>query len=144
MRLGRRVVVRYALFQIPDLILLGLALTIAVRWWELSHAVAYTLFGFWLLKDILMFPVMRVAYEQGGSASDRLTGASGIAREALDPMGYVLVGSELWNAEVVAGAGPVSAGSAVRVVNLRGLTLLVEPLFDPLVELSAPETSIDR
>jgi membrane-bound ClpP family serine protease len=126
-----RVLVRYSLFQIPDLVLLAVALTIAVQWWGLSNAAAYTLFGLWLLKDILMFPVMRVAYERGSSKSDRLTGASGIAREVLDPMGYVMVGSELWNAEVAAGGEPVAAGKAVRVVNLRGLTLLVEPIEEP-------------
>ncbi len=138
MRLGRRVLVRYTLYQIPDLILLGLALVIAVRWWEVSNEVACTLFALWVLKDILMFPVMRVGYEQGGSPSDRLRGAVGISREALEPMGYVMVGSELWNAEVIAGAGPVSAGSAVRVVNLQGLTLLVEPVVEPSVD--PPET----
>ena len=133
MRPGRRILLRYTLFQIPDLVLLGLALTIAVRWWELSNTVAYTLFGLWVVKDILMFPVMRVAYEPG-AAHDRLTGATGIAREVLDPMGYVMIGSELWNAEVVAGAEPVSAGSAVRVVKLRGLTLLVEAVVEPVAE----------
>jgi membrane-bound ClpP family serine protease len=134
MRPSRRILLRYTLFQIPDLVLLGLALAIAVHWWELSNTVAYSLFGLWLLKDILMFPVMRVAYEPGAGAHDRLTGATGIAREVLDPMGYVMIGSELWNAEVVADAEPISAGSAVRVVNLRGLTLLVEPVVEPVVE----------
>ena len=134
MRPGRRILLRYTLFQIPDLVLLGLALAIAVRWWEMSNTVAYALFGLWLLKDILMFPVMRVAYEPGAGAHDRLTGATGIAREVLDPMGYVMIGSELWNAEVVAGAEPISAGSAVRVVNLRGLTLLVESVVEPAVD----------
>ncbi len=134
MRPLRRVLIRYTLFQIPDLILLGLALASAVQWWELSNAVAFTLFGLWLLKDILMFPVMRVAYEQGGSANDRLTGALGIARESLDPIGYVMVGPELWKAEVAAGAEPVSAGTKVRILELRGLTLLVEELVEELVE----------
>ena len=131
MRPDRRVLIRYTLFQIPDLILLGLALAIAVQWWDIPSALAYTLFGLWLLKDILLFPVMRVAYAQGGSANDRLTGALGIAREALDPTGYIMVGSELWRAEVAVGAESVSAGTEVRVVKIRGLTLLVEPVEMP-------------
>ncbi|MGE4608590.1 MAG: NfeD family protein [Myxococcota bacterium] len=131
MRSDRRVLIRYTLFQIPDLILLGLALAIAVQWWDIPSALAYTLFGLWLLKDILLFPVMRVAYAQGGPANDRLTGALGIAREALDPTGYVMVGSELWRAELTVGAESVSAGTEVRVVKIQGLTLLVEPVEMP-------------
>ncbi|MFP8879806.1 MAG: NfeD family protein [Myxococcota bacterium] len=131
MRSDRRVLIRYTLFQIPDLILLGLALAIAVQWWDIPSALAYTLFGLWLLKDILLFPVMRVAYAQGGPANDRLTGALGIAREALDPTGYVMVGSELWRAELAVGAESVSAGTEVRVVKIQGLTLLVEPVEMP-------------
>jgi membrane protein implicated in regulation of membrane protease activity len=134
MRVGRRVLIRYLLFQIPDLVLLGLALATAVHWWELSNAVAYSLFGLWVLKDILMFPVMRVAYEQGNSATDRLTGASATACETLSPTGYVKVGSELWKAEIVAGVESVPAGAAVRVVNLEGLTLRVEPLAEGVAE----------
>lgn len=131
MRSDRRVLIRYTLFQIPDLILLGLALAIAVQWWDIPSALAYTLFGLWLLKDILLFPVMRVVYAQGGPANDRLTGALGIAREALDPTGYVMVGSELWRAELAVGAESVSAGTEVRVVKIQGLTLLVEPVEMP-------------
>lgn len=131
MRSDRRVLIRYTLFQIPDLILLGLALAIAVQWWDIPSALAYTLFGLWLLKDILLFPVMRVAYAQGGPANDRLTGALGIARETLDPTGYIMVGSELWRAELAVGAESVSAGTEVRVVKIQGLTLLVEPVEMP-------------
>jgi membrane-bound ClpP family serine protease len=133
MQSTRRVLLRYALFQIPDLILLGLALTVAVRWWELSNAVAYTLFGIWVVKDIAMFPVMRVAYANGGS-HDRLTGASGVAREILDPGGYVRVGSELWKARVFPEREPVPAGTAIRVIELQGLELIVEPVDDPAAE----------
>jgi len=133
-RADHRVVIRYFLFQIPDLILLALALAIAVRWWDLSYPIAFTLFGMWLVKDIVMFPVMRVAYEQGDSVSDRLTGALGTAREEVNPTGYVMVGSELWSAELAAGAEPVAAGACVRVVRLQGLTLLVEPATAPRAE----------
>jgi membrane-bound ClpP family serine protease len=122
-----RALARYTLFQIPDLILLGLALAAAVRWWELSVFVAYVLFGLWIVKDIAMFPILRVAYQtDGASAADRLDGALGVVTRPLDPTGYVSVASELWSAEVPIESAPVAAGSSVRVVGIRGLTLLVE------------------
>ena len=118
---------RYALFQIPDLILLGLGLVAAVRWWELPVFAAYTLFGLWIVKDIVMYPLLRVAYQTGGSSvADRLGDAIGVVTRPLDPTGYVSVASELWIAEVPSESAPVAVGSRVRVVDIRGLTLLVE------------------
>ncbi len=118
---------RYALFQIPDLILLGLGLVAAVRWWELPVPAAYALFGLWIVKDIVMFPLLRVAYQTGGSSvADRLGDALGVVTRPLDPTGYVSVASELWSAEVPSESAPVAVGSTVRVVGIRGLTLLVE------------------
>ena len=118
---------RYTLFQIPDLILLGLGLAAAVRWWELSVFTAYALFGLWIVKDIAMFPLLRVAYQtDGSSVADRLDGALGVVTRPLNPTGYVSVASELWSAEVSIESAPVAVGSTVRVVSIRGLTLLVE------------------
>lgn len=119
---------RYALLQIPDLILLSIGLMAAVRWWGLSETAAYTIFALWVAKDIALYPMMRVGYATGASQADRLAGATGVAREDLDPTGYVTVASELWVARVSRDAAPVPTGSRVRVVGVDGLTLLVEPL----------------
>jgi membrane-bound ClpP family serine protease len=76
-----------------------------------------------------MFPILRVAYESGGSSGvDRIHGALGVVTQPLVPSGYVRLGSELWKAELVSGSGTVSVGSAIRVVELRSLTLVVEPV----------------
>ena len=122
-----RVLARYALFQIPDLILLGLGLAAAVHWWSLPVVAAYALFALWIVKDIVMFPLLRVAYQtDGSSVADRLDGALGVVTQSLDPAGYVSVASELWSAEVPFESATVAVGSTVRVVGIRGLTLLVE------------------
>ena len=67
-----KVLARYTLFQIPDLILLGLARVVAVRWWGLSLPAAWLIFAFWIVKDIVLYPVIRIAYRTDGSAADRL------------------------------------------------------------------------
>jgi membrane-bound serine protease (ClpP class) len=54
-----------------------------------------------------------------------LVGQVGVAREALSPEGQVQVQGELWRA--VARGAPVAAGARVRVVDVQGLTLTVEP-----------------
>lgn len=126
---GAQVVVKYVLLQIPGWVAAILLLAAAVRWWNLSERVALALFGIWVLKDAALYPVLRVAYEiRGGSGgADALVGARGIAKEPLDPSGYVQVGAELWRAEVASGQPPTPPGAAVRVRAVSRLTLLVEP-----------------
>jgi membrane-bound ClpP family serine protease len=123
-----RTVVRYTLFQIPVLILLSLGLAAAVRWWNLPVLAAYAVVALWVVKDAIMYPILRVAYESGGSSGvDGIRGALGVVTQPLAPSGYVRLGSELWKAELVGGSETVSVGSAIRVVEVRGLTLVVEP-----------------
>ena len=120
---------RYALFQIPGLILLGLGVAAAVRWWGLPIPAAFLIVGVWIVKDIVVFPFLRVAYESSSSDSvDRISGAVGVVRQTLDPSGYVSVGAELWSAELAPENATADIGSTVRVIEIRGLTLLVEPL----------------
>ena len=76
-----------------------------------------------------MFPVTRIAYEPqgGGQGADALLGALGITQEDLAPeqTGYVSVGAELWRAQLC-GSESVAKGAAVRVTEVRDLTLQVE------------------
>lgn len=125
-----RTLVRYTLFQIPDLILLSLGLAAAVRWWGLPVFVAYGLVAVWVAKDVILFPILRIAYESDSSSGvDGMCGALGVVTQPLDPAGYVRLGSELWKAELASGSGSVSVGSAIRVVEACGLTLIVEPVI---------------
>ncbi len=124
-----RTIARYTLFQIPDLILLSLGLAAAVRWWDLSVFTAYGVVAIWIAKDIIMYPILRIAYEASGSSGvDAIHGALGVVTQPLVPSGYVRLGSERWKAELVCSSGVVPVGSAIRVVELRGLTLIVEPV----------------
>jgi membrane-bound serine protease (ClpP class) len=56
-----------------------------------------------------------------------LIGTAGRARDPLTPgtTGYVLVRGELWRAR---SRSPVPAGASIRVLQVNGLTLDVEPL----------------
>jgi membrane protein implicated in regulation of membrane protease activity len=124
-----RTIIRYTLFQIPDLILLSLGVAAAVRWWGLPVPAAYGLVAVWVAKDVIMYPILRVAYQSDSSSGvDAITGALGVVTQPLVPAGYVRLGPELWKAELVNGSEDVSVGSAIRVVEVRGLTLIVEPV----------------
>jgi membrane-bound serine protease (ClpP class) len=59
---------------------------------------------------------------------EELIGAVGEVRVPLDPEGQVFVGGALWRATVDDGAAPAAVGSRVRVREVDGLTLHVEPV----------------
>ena len=120
---------RYWLFQLPGIFLAVLALAVLVHWDLITTGLAAVLLGFWVLKDLAMFPFLRVGYEPAGrpAGADALVGAVGVVREPLgaEREGWVRLGPELWRA-VSPGAGEVPAGSRVRVVSVQGLVLSVE------------------
>jgi membrane-bound serine protease (ClpP class) len=70
-------------------------------------------------------------------AMDGLVGHPGVTVTALEPTGLVRARRESWSA--VSMGGPVPAGTAVRIVQVKGLKLLVEPeapLAEPLASPS--------
>lgn len=128
MKVARRwlVPLRYALFQLPGIALVGLGLAGAVRWWDLPESWAWTGLGLWVLKDAAMFPLVRRAYEPSDRGAQALVGSHGVAEELIAPEGWVRIGPELWRAELAPDSGPALQGTPVRVVRIRGLVVVVE------------------
>jgi membrane-bound serine protease (ClpP class) len=59
---------------------------------------------------------------------ERLVGAEGLVIEALEPRGQVRVQAEVWTATLATGGAQlVPVGATVRVLAIRGLSLVVEP-----------------
>ncbi|MCZ6623696.1 MAG: NfeD family protein, partial [Deltaproteobacteria bacterium] len=117
---------RYLLFQVPGWILAAVIL-LGLRYWiGLPLWIAIGAFSLWVIKDLVFYPLLRKAYESGAkTGADQLVGLRGVAREQLDPRGYVHVRGELWRAETESSDRPISAGSPVRVVRANGMTLIV-------------------
>ena len=59
-----------------------------------------------------------------------LEGSTGMATSPLEPQGTVRARGETWTAESL--AGPIAAGTPVRVVKVKGVKLLVEPDVAPV------------
>ena len=66
----------------------------------------------------------------GPSFASALSGARGIVRRPVDPLGSVHVAGEEWTAKS-ANDRPIERGTPVRVVAVDGLTVLVEPDSQP-------------
>jgi membrane-bound serine protease (ClpP class) len=116
---------RYALFQVPGWIVTAAILMIPWELGWLNLEVAAILFGLLILKDALVYPFVRRAYEPVGSNRvEELIGQLAEVRHELRPEGFVWVRGELWRAE--AEDDTIATGNRVRVVRTRGLTLIVE------------------
>jgi membrane-bound ClpP family serine protease len=125
--LARSPFARYLLLEIPGWVVAAALLLLLERTGDLSSRTALLLFAAWVIKDFLLYPVLRVGYlPSSPDGSGSLVGALGTARDRLAPSGWVRVGSELWQAELAGGQPPVEAGGRVRVLAVRGLTLRVE------------------
>jgi len=122
---SKRAVIRYALFQIPELIILFFALIFLRKWVDLPAWAEWTIIAAWIGKGVIMFLFVWRAYDHRSIHS--MIGAQGIAEEKLAPFGHVRVRGELWKAEVMKGIPEIPKGKSVQVCEIRGLTLIVQP-----------------
>jgi membrane-bound serine protease (ClpP class) len=72
--------------------------------------------------------VLRTRLTRSITGKEGMRGAMGDVREPIDPEGYVFVMGELWRARST--NGPIPAGEEIRVVEVDGLTVIVEPVTD--------------
>jgi membrane protein implicated in regulation of membrane protease activity len=126
-----QVIVRYAAFQIPELIIVGCLLAVALEWELLSLAVVRAIFVLWILKDIAMFGIVREAYApHDGRLPRDPRGSVGVAPDGIEGEAYVQLGAERWRARRAEGSSEIAPGDAFHVVELQGLTLVVEAFGD--------------
>jgi len=119
---------RYALFQIPDLLLVVLILLVLKRFIEIPDVVFWVFVACWVAKDVLLYPLLGRFYDPNFQKNRFFSpvGKVGIVKEALEPKGKVQVKGELWQAEILDRTNSADVGETVRVRGVNGLTLLVE------------------
>jgi membrane protein implicated in regulation of membrane protease activity len=122
-----RTFARYLALEAPGWVLSAWLLWLLVEKAGLAPWLGGLLWTLWVAKDFALYPRLRDAYEVGEpDATAPLLGRIGLARQRLDPTGYVRIGAELWRAELAPGSAAIEPGSRVRVRAVRGLTLVVE------------------
>ncbi|HEY5649694.1 MAG TPA: NfeD family protein [Nitrospiria bacterium] len=122
---------KYLLFQVPGWVILALILFPLWKWEWISGTIALLVFGLGILKDFILFPWLRKAYEPDSrSGAERLIGSRGLVQEPLDPRGYVRVNGELWQAESEAPGKTLPSGTRIEVTGGKGLLLKVSPAQD--------------
>lgn len=117
---------KYMLLQIPGWVIMTLLLIGLLNWIALPLWVAGALFVAWVVKDFLLYPFVRTAYESNvRTGSAQLIGTKGVAHERLAPRGYIHVNGELWQATAEPQNKPIASGTPVCVRAAQGLTLVV-------------------
>ena len=96
--------------------LLAAVLAVLMRVWDLSLALAALVLALWIVKDLALFPILRIAYEPAGGSggAENLIGALGIVSADLDPEGWVRIGAERWRARVSREHAPVRPVDGAR------------------------------
>jgi membrane protein implicated in regulation of membrane protease activity len=116
-----RILIRYALFQIPSLVLLILILIMVRLWVGLPEWFFWGAIVVWLVKDVILFPFVWRAYDRDRSRElQSLVGTEGIVEERLAPSGYVRVHGEFWQAEMRGDGPPIEKEEIVKIQKDRG------------------------
>lgn len=121
-----RVAVKYALLQLPGQAAFVLIFVLLRRWLDIPSILLWALVGFWIGKDVVLFPFLWRFYDPDQHSDRyRMVGREGYALTRLDPHGYVRVRSERWRADIAAQSAPIEKGDPVSVVAVDGLKLTV-------------------
>ncbi|MHB8773446.1 MAG: NfeD family protein [Syntrophales bacterium] len=122
------VLVRYVLFQVPDVLILTLVFWALRQWTSVPTWLMWGVILCWVLKDILLFPFIWSAFEAvSADARQALVGAEGVSVEELDPSGYIRVHGVLWRAQVIEPGTVVRKGDPVVVQGVEGFLIKVRP-----------------
>ena len=122
-----RIVMKYALLQLPELLFFITVLIVARRWFSIPPWFFWGFIVFLIVKDAIIFPFVWRAYDnRDAKRVHQLIGKKGMVVEPLKPYGVVRVNGELWKAEVSGKGPPVDRGEYIRVEDVKGYRLLVE------------------
>ena len=120
--------IKYLLFQIPGWIIAAAVLILLVQGEFIAGWLAILGFLGWFLKDLLMYPLLRRAYEPDLTGSARLIGSRGVAEGDLTPAGYVRVRGELWRALASPADTEIRSGVEVEVIGADRMEVFVRAI----------------
>ena len=116
----------YILASIPAWTVAAIVAVVLYRATDVPGWAAAAVVVVWIATDLAMFPRMR-RYYTSEPAERRMVGESGIAVSPLSPRGFARVHGELWQVVLADPSTSLPEGRAVRVREVHGLELTVEP-----------------
>lgn len=132
-----RILSKYILVQLLEIAVFVLLLMLVGQWIHIPLWLKWGLIGLCVAKEIISYPLVWRSYDWGyREENNPMMGLSGIAKDRLDPYGYIIVRGELWKAKVAETGLTIEKDANVLVRGIKGLTLLVEPEKKGLEKMS--------
>ena len=120
----RKTILRYTLFQIPELVLIIIISILIQHFYDYPNWIILLIIGASILKDFLMFNKTWRAYAVHTSEEfSNVIGKTGLAMKDIKDHGYININGELWKVEV---NSPVNKGDSLLVKEINGLKLKVK------------------
>jgi membrane protein implicated in regulation of membrane protease activity len=117
----KKPVVRYILFQLPEIILTILLLQVIYYFYCYPLWIFWIIISAFIIKDIVLFYKTWPAYVVHKEEEfTKIKGKTGIANADFDKTGYLNINGELWKAVV---NEPVKKGDSLIVTDVKGLML---------------------
>ncbi|HEX6173122.1 MAG TPA: NfeD family protein [Candidatus Binatia bacterium] len=109
----------------------ALVLLLVRHYQMISFSGAVICFVAWVVKDWILYPWLRSAYEiSNRTGSKTLIGHKGVAESHLAPEGLIRVRGELWRAVAIPRDLTIQTGIVVEIIDADGMTVFVRPLRD--------------
>jgi len=122
-----RIIKRYALFQIPALLILTFIYLLINQFYPISIYLFLVFMLLWIIKDMTLYPLTWRSYDVNPKTNGNpLYGKTGICLEDLNPQGRVKIRGEIWKARSRQNGRHVKKGKSIVVLDAEGLTLVVE------------------
>jgi len=123
-----RIAVKYFMLQLPGQAAFILIILLMRQWLQAPAYLMWGLLGFWVGKDIFLFPFLWRFYDPNQYPDRfRMVGRKGIALTRLNPDGYVRVRGERWQAGVNEEQASIEQGETIYIEAVSGLKLTVRP-----------------
>ncbi len=124
---SRQGLIKYIVLQLPALLFVILIMVYLYDTSQISLWLGSAIILIWLVKDVVLFPLVWRAYETNIRENKKLLiGKRGITRERLAPSGYVTVNGELWKAKVANRSKSIGEGEPIIVKEQHGRILIVD------------------
>jgi membrane protein implicated in regulation of membrane protease activity len=126
-----KVIFKYSVVHLTELALLVIGLVVISSFITIPTWLTSTIIVVWIIKDIVLFTKVWRAYAfSDNNPMLKLIGLEATVIVSLDPVGYVRARGELWRAEIRNPLYPVKKGDRTRVIEIKGMTLIVERCND--------------
>lgn len=130
-----KAIIKYTIIHMVELVIAVFAMIFLSNLIGVSNWPTIIVIALLITKDLVVFPKVWIAYDVDDSTPmSKLIGLEATVMDSLDPVGYVRVVGELWKAEIKDPRSPAKRGDRARVIDTKGMTLIVERCNDRSIE----------